>query len=319
MSKICEQPFSTVNIQVSGEVYSCLCHRWMPMCIGNVFDKDFFRVWHSNTMQSIRSSANQGDYTLCAANECPNVHVLPDKQQDLVASPLPNRIMLTIDQSCNLACASCRLQPTIDKHHHKARRILDHVFGYYTKYAVPVEIFCDGFGDVFASRSYLDFFKETLLPKNVQLTITTNGTQIHKYHDLIDKLSPNIHSFVISFDAGTKDTYQITRGSDWQQLCDNVGWLNQQGITVHSQFVLQRVNQHEIIDYHRLGTEFQFKTMAMQLLDRWDHHTDEWWYNNCVQVDQQLMTDLRYVQDQGVDMCGGIKHLISKHHNLVEC
>lgn len=319
MSKICEQPFSTVNIQVSGEVYSCLCHRWMPMCIGNVFDKDFFRVWHSNTMQSIRSSANQGDYTLCAANECPNVHVLPDKQQDLVASPLPNRIMLTIDQSCNLACASCRLQPIIDKHHHKARRILDHVFGYYKKYAVPVEIFCDGFGDVFASRSYLDFFNETALPENVQLTITTNGTQIHKYHGLIDKLSPNIHSFVISFDAGTKDTYQITRGSDWQQLCDNVGWLNQQGITVHSQFVLQRVNQHEIIDYHRLGTEFQFKTMAMQLLDRWDHHTDEWWYNNCVQVDQQLMTDLRYVQDQGVDMCGGIKHLISKHHNLVEC
>jgi len=289
------------------------------MCIGNVFDKDFFRVWHSNTMQSIRSSANQGDYTLCAADECPNVHVLPDKQQDLVASPLPNRIMLTIDQSCNLACASCRLQPIIDKHHHKARRILDHVFGYYKKYAVPVEIFCDGFGDVFASRSYLDFFNETVLPENVQLTITTNGTQIHKYHGLIDKLSPNIHSFVISFDAGTKDTYQITRGSDWQQLCDNVGWLNQQGITVHSQFVLQRVNQHEIIDYHRLGTEFQFKTMAMQLLDRWDHHTDEWWYNNCVQVDQQLMTDLRYVQDQGVDMCGGIKHLIAKHHNLVEC
>jgi MoaA/NifB/PqqE/SkfB family radical SAM enzyme len=308
-----------VNIQVSGEVYSCLCHRWMPQCIGNIFDKDFFRVWHSNTMRSIRSSANQGNYSLCSANECPNVHVLPDKERDLVASPLPRRIMLTIDQSCNLACASCRLQPIIDKHHDKARRILDHVFGYYKKYAVPVEIFCDGFGDVFASRSYLDFFAENELPHNVKLSITTNGTQIHKYHDLIHKLRDNIHSFVISFDAGTKATYKITRGADFDQLCDNVRWLTAQDITVHSQFVLQKQNQQEIVDYYRLGIELQFKTIAMQLLDRWDHHTDEWWYNNCVQVDAELMTDLKYLEDQGVAMCGGIKHLIAKHHNLVAC
>lgn len=308
-----------MNIQVSGEVYSCLCHRWMPQCIGNIFDKDFFKVWHSNTMRSIRSSANQGNYTLCSANECPNVHVLPDKQHDLVASPLPRRIMLTIDQSCNLACASCRLQPIIDKHHDKARRILDHVFGYYKKYAVPVEIFCDGAGDVFASRSYLDFFAENELPHNVKLSITTNGTQIHKYHDLIHKLRDNIHSFVISFDAGTKATYKITRGADFDQLCDNVRWLTAQDITVHSQFVLQKQNQREIVDYHRLGIELQFKTIAMQLLDRWDHHTDEWWYNNCVQVDAELMMDLKYLEDQGVAMCGGIKHLIAKHHNLVAC
>jgi len=291
----------------------------MSICIGNIFDKDFFRVWHSNRMRSIRASANQGNYTQCSAQECPNVHVLPDKKHDLIASPLPNRIMLTIDQSCNLSCASCRLQPIIDKHHHKARRILDHVFGFYKKYPIPVEIFCDGFGDVFASRSYLDFFEQTELPANVQLSITTNGTQIHKYHDLIHKLRDNIRSFVVSLDAGTAATYKITRGADFDQTCDNVRWLTAQAIPVHGQFVLQRSNQKEITTYHCLSSELQLKTIAMQLLDRWDHHTDEWWHKNSVQVDSQLMMDLKYLEDQGVNMCGGIKHLISKHHNLVEC
>lgn len=316
MPKICNQPFDTCNIHVSGEVYSCLCHRWMPQCIGNIFDKDFFKVWHSNKITKIRQGINAGDFSNCSEQECPNLHNLPNKTQDLIAQPLPNRIMLTIDQSCNLACPSCRLQPIIDKQGVDARRILDHVFGFYTKHNLPVEIFCDGYGDIFASRSYLDFLQDTVLPANVRLTITTNGTTIHQYHDLINKIKPNIHSVVISLDAGTANTYQVIRNSNFDQVIENCEWLRHNDIVTHGQFVLQRNNQDEIVKYYELGQRLGFKTTSMQLLDRWGHHTDQWWNNNQVAVDQKLIDELQLLSKHNVQMCGGIKQLIAKHHNL---
>ena len=274
-------------------------------------------MWHSNKITNIRQGINTGDFSNCSEQECPNLHNLPDKTQDLIAQPLPNRIMLTIDQSCNLACPSCRLQPIIDKNGASARKILDHVFGYYAKYNVPVEIFCDGYGDIFASKSYLDFFKETNLTPNVKLTITTNGTTIHQYHDLINKIKANIHSMVISLDAGTANTYQTIRNSNFDQVIDNCEWLRLNGIVTHGQFVLQRKNQNEIVNYYELGERLGFKTTSMQLLDRWGHHTDQWWHSNKVDADQKLIDQLKFLSEQNVQMCGGIKHLISKHHSLV--
>ncbi|MEK9699966.1 MAG: radical SAM protein, partial [Candidatus Poseidoniales archaeon] len=194
--------------------------------------------------------------------------------------------------------------------------ILDHVFGFYAKHDLPVEIFCDGYGDIFASRSYLDFFEETALPTNVRLTITTNGTTIHQYHDLINKIKPNIHSMVISLDAGTANTYQVIRNSNFDQVIDNCEWLRHNGIVTHGQFVLQRNNQNEIVKYYELGQRLGFKTTSMQLLDRWGHHTDQWWNHNQVAVDQKLIDELELLSQHNVQMCGGIKQLIAKHHNL---
>ena len=315
MSKICNQPFDTCNIQVSGEVYSCLCHRWMPVCIGNIFDKDFFKVWHSNKVRDIRQGINQGDFSKCSEQECPNLHNLPNKTQDLVASPLPNKIMLTIDQSCNLACPSCRLQPIIDKNSANAKKILDHVFGFYTKHDVPVEIFCDGYGDIFASKSYLTFFKENTLPNNVKLTITTNGTTLHQYKDLIEKIHSNILSVVVSLDAGTPETYTQIRNSDFEQVIDNCRWLHENNIVTHGQFVLQRKNQNEVVKYYELGHRLGFKTISMQLLDRWGHHTEQWWSNNKVDADQKLLNELNFLSNNNVQMCGGIKHLLNTNHH----
>lgn len=319
MPKICEQPFNTCNIQSNGEVYSCLCHRWMPICIGNIFDKDFFKVWHSNKIKSIRQDINSNDFSKCNANECPNLYNLPKKNKDLIASPLPQKIMLTLDQSCNLACPSCRLGPIVEKKNKNVRRILDHVFSFYNQYDIPVEIFCDGFGDIFASKSYLEFFHDVKLSPNVMLNLTTNGTTIHLYRDLIFKLKPNIMSFIISLDAGKSKTYSSIRKSSFEQVCENSIWLSKNGYKVHSQLVLQKKNQNEIIDYYRLSKQIGCHTISMQLLDRWNHHTDNWWNENKVQMNDTLNNDLKYLLDNHVQMCGGIMSLMNtKHHNLPE-
>ena len=103
----------------------------------------------------------------------------------------------------------------------------------------------------------------------MKLTITTNGTTIHQYHDLINKIKANIHSMVISLDAGTANTYQTIRNSNFDQVIDNCEWLRLNDIVTHGQFVLKLIDQ------------------------------------------------LKFLSEQNVQMCGGIKHLISKHHSLV--
>ena len=157
--------------------------------------------------------------------------------------------------------------------------------------------------------------QETALPTNVQLTITTNGTTIHQYHNLINKIKANIHSMVISLDAGTANTYQVIRNSNFDQVIDNCEWLRQNDIVTHGQFVLQRNNQNEIVKYYELGHRLGFKTISMQLLDRWGHHTEQWWNNNQVAVDQKLLNELNFLSNNNVQMCGGIKHLLNTNHH----
>ena len=56
-----------------------------------------------------------------------------------------------------------------------------------------VTLQCDGFGDVFASESYKNFFGN--IDKNFNLHIITNGNLITKNQNLIEKYTLNLSYF----------------------------------------------------------------------------------------------------------------------------
>jgi sulfatase maturation enzyme AslB (radical SAM superfamily) len=98
-----------------------------------------------------------------------------------------------------------------------------------------------------------------ILP-NLRVKLLTNGVMFtEKMWDSLHKIHKNLGHIRISFDAGTKSTYEnITRiGGHWEQLIENVMFLNQQSktnprIKLAFDFVVQAGNFKEMPEFVKL-------------------------------------------------------------------
>ena len=80
--------------------------------------------------------------------------------------------------------------------------MLSHLIDVYQDFDRPVYISADGSGEVFSSRSYLDFLQNDKLPEHFNFYINTNGTLINKNIGLIEKIKDKIKALTFSLDAG---------------------------------------------------------------------------------------------------------------------
>lgn len=285
--KYCTKLFNFIEFTADGSCWMC-CPSWLPYRIGNILTQDFeTEIWNGPRAKLLRNQVFTGEWKYCesilcpliASNSLPNLsdidndHTIDSvtidniKNQKLDAA-LPTRINFSEDESCNLQCPSCRLRKimyTEDSPEYQQRKKLNQkiVDVFLSKPSTqPLEIIVTGSGDPFASKIYREMLQNIdgdILP-NLKVTLMTNGVMFtEKMWNRLYKIHKNIGNVRISFDAGTKYTYEnITRiGGDWDQLLDNVAFLNTQSklhtnLKLNFDFVVQSENFKEMPDFVRL-------------------------------------------------------------------
>lgn len=321
MLKFCSQPWDTINIYNNGDVSACLCQNWnFRDIIGNIHQNSLADIMQSPGVLEFKESIISQKFNHCNFGTCGKVWNMDqvDNLDNLDYLPkLPTTIMLAIDNNCNLRCASCRTgniyTTEVDQN---VYRVLKNLEENYKDFDLPVKIFCDGSGDIFASAAYQKWFKEGNIPKCFNFTLTTNGNLIIKNLDLLDRLSANCNlEVVISLDAATSETYKQIRGGNFEIVLEGIQQLANRRIRTLTQYVVQAGNYQEILDYVELCKGLAVRFIGLQKITRWPHMNDTWWIKN--NLDDNPNVDYNFLK-QALDkinsdalcvLCGGLQRL----------
>ena len=261
----CNAPFYSGTIDLNSNCLLCICDGWLPIPVGKVRDFETLEdMWASPIAKKIQADVSDKKYTWCAVEHCGIT---------LANRTLPKYFLsVNIDESCNLACPSCRRDmimhtdgPVVEDKKLDVERIVS----WLEQFDKPIHIVMTGNGDPFASHVIRNLLKNYRPKVNQTFGIATNGL-------LIKKQLPNylikdsITEFGISIDAGTADTYSIVRkGGSWSVLLENFDYLDSlnKNHMVTLRFCLQQKNYREIEEFLEICTKYKFKPNVHQLDD----------------------------------------------------
>ncbi len=249
--RFCPNPFKQIDLEESGVAYTC-CSSWLPTPMGNLKHNTVMEMWNGETMKRIRESIFDGSFRYCRHDRCPVIQngTLPTleesakdplytkiiEQKSTVVERPPVFLNLVNDRSCNLYCPSCRTERI--NHNDQAKsgeiaKIQDRLLEPYL--SAPNDqhfiLSITGSGDPFASRVYRDLLYSldgSDFP-NMEIALQTNGVLLTPRNwQRMKGIHGNISSIIISFDAATEETYNITRlGGHWQTLLDNAARMGE--------------------------------------------------------------------------------------------
>ena len=217
--------------------------------------------------QKIRESILDGSFKYCDHKLCPYIQngSLPNREEvtdarhksiiknNQIKDIEPTFYNLCYDESCNLSCPSCRQKEisyyeggVYETKKKMQGKLISHVFG------KPHDDYClinvTGSGDPFGSK----LFRELLF---VMFT--------ERYWEKMKKIQKNINTVLVSYDAGTPETYKITRrGGDWNRLQENMKFLSslrQENLIneLRIDCVVQRKNYKELDKLIKIGIDLK--------------------------------------------------------------
>lgn len=305
-NKVCPMPFSSVEINTLGQVYVC-CSDWNPASIGDVLEQDIKTIWHNYKSDALRQSILDGSYKYCNLGICETIRnqELINRKELKNRYPIlefPTNIRLSIDQSCNLQCPSCRtkkINHLDEDEKNKVRILAKNIFS--SVFSKPhnqyIKLSMDGSGEIFGSEVYRELFQtetvfnETYKWPMLEFEITTNGTlmteKIQKKYINFFKQTKNIF---ISIDAGNKESYDIVRlGGNWDLLWENINYFyqsikNSQDKRWTWTLIIQKDNLDSIPEFINRALYFKenLPYLNMTHLVNWGTFTEEQYLDRAV-------------------------------------
>jgi MoaA/NifB/PqqE/SkfB family radical SAM enzyme len=277
--KFCHIPFTYLSTAWKGAAHVCSCPAWVPFPVGNVLSAESVdAVWNSPAAAEVRRSILDGDFSYCSRTLCsfitaqklprkdeiedPTFRRYIDNHLTVLAEP-PAVVELNYDATCNLACPSCRTEIVTAKadEQDSYARATDHVILPLLKGAKGAYI-CGG-GEAFASkhfRAILAGLNRREYP-SLRLHLITNGLLVtpQRWKDF-PELAEMIGAMSVSIDAAKAETYEkLRRPGKWATLMSNLEFIA--GMRRAGQipqlwinFVVQKENYHEMIDFVELGS-----------------------------------------------------------------
>ena len=309
--KFCNRPFDFAEAHDlgTGKVFVC-CPTWLHVPVGNLTEQSFDEAFNSPQAQEIRKSILDGSFKYCNQKHCPFIQndSLPNNSDILnggKAGPvsfgadkkrhqqiIKNQIVkdlkpvvynLCYDESCNLACPSCRANkvhvdegPIYERKMLIQQKIINEAFGKPHHRLCRVNV--TGSGDPFGSKIFREllFNIEGHKYSNLQINLQTNGVMLTpKYWDKMHKIHNNLDTILISLDAGTEETYNFTRrGGNWKALMKNLEFISEKrslGKFKHLRldFVVQQKNYKEMPEFVRIGKKFKVDQCYFSLVSDW--------------------------------------------------
>ena len=266
ISNHCDNPSRVLVVDWKGDCFVCTCEAWLPVSVGKI--SDFMRlgdVWAASSARSLQQDIDHGLFTHCAVDRCgimDHSHVNQCFQ-----------ISINIDESCNLACPSCRSGPimlTAGPEFEKKLDLVNHLVTLLEQFDSPCRVIMSGNGDPLASAIMRPLIHRWQPRVDHSIRLFTNGLLLKK--QLLDSpIRPHVQEYFISIDAGSKDVYERVRlGGSWRHLIENFDWLAANvpdRSSVLLMMVLQRENYLDIKNFCRLVTDYGFRGSITYLED----------------------------------------------------
>jgi organic radical activating enzyme len=295
-TRFCFRPFRHFETGFGGNVWAC-CPHFLPVPIGNLNDGSADAIWRSATATELRASILDGSFRYCSRMHCGDItnrnlpsNTSPEarKLADAFAAPagsqpLPAKVVLSHDRSCNLACPTCRKDFILADKTEQAQldKLADTVIMPLLKEAELVYI--TGSGDPFGSNHFRRLLKNIdrhSFP-DLKIHLHTNGQLFNKraWEEL--ELDGLVQSCEVSIDAASAETYRVVRrGGDFDRLLQNldfVRFLHQSGQIEQwtASFVVQAKNFREMPEFVRLTQQLGATNIFFQMIRNWGTFTAE--------------------------------------------
>jgi sulfatase maturation enzyme AslB (radical SAM superfamily) len=263
----CNAPSNQLVVDWKGDCFVCGCEAWLPISVGHITDFERLdQVWSNSTAQLLQQDINDGKFTHCAVDRCGVVNGDKIDTQHVIS--------INIDESCNLACPSCRSQPILvtsgTDYDSKLQQVY-HLMNLLQQFKEPCHIVMSGNGDPLASSIMRPLIREFQPAANQTIRLFTNGLLMEKQLNDSPILS-HITQYFISIDAGSAAVYHNVRSPGrWSVLMRNLEWLKliqqRTGAEVLLKFVLQQANHQDIQNFCELCIDFGFQGVVNRLED----------------------------------------------------
>lgn len=295
--KFCNKPFDHLETLENGQAALC-CPSWLPYYTPPLSnDYSVQEAFNNEDVIKIRESILDGSFRYCNQELCPhlNSNSLPDKDsiedkryRQIIDNHLTENLSpifynLCHDKSCNLNCPSCREETfsvNSGKRYEKSLEIQQQINE--EVFSEPHDRYClinvTGSGDPFGSKIFRDFLFNVDGAKfpNVLFNLQTNGVLFdEKTWDKMSKIQKNINTVIVSVDASTEKTYNITRrGGHWGKLQKNLNFLSSLRAKkmikeLRLDFVVQQANYKEMLDFVNLGKNLKVDKVYFSKIINW--------------------------------------------------
>jgi len=300
----CDLPSRVLVVDSVGNCFVCACEAWLPITVGHIMD--FARlddVWASPVARALQKDIDEKKFTHCAVDRC---GVLNNNQ---TAAEFTGRnsdcyyISINIDDSCNLACPSCRkgiVMSTGGVEFDQRSVWVNHLVDLLGAFEQPVHIIMSGNGDPLASNIMRPLLHSWKPRANETIRLFTNGLLLEK--QLTDNpIVNNITQYFISVDAGSSAVYeQVRRPGKFNILRKNFDFLrslvDRTKALVLLKFVLQAGNFNDMQNFVNLCIEYNFAGDITRLedWDTWDSFSSQDVVGNKLHADHlQTMINLK--------------------------
>lgn len=292
----CDVPFTTVNVDSLGRVFLCGCQHWLPISVGNILDfNSFEEIFTTTKAKEIQKTILDYSYQYCDTNSCDlsdRIREYPELsffKGNNRPHTTPIKLVLNIDDSCNLTCPSCRTEFKFDKsgpRFDRKMKLAYHLAALVSKFGKTIQFEVAGDGDPFASIIYRNFLSSIRFSNSKSyFIINTNGLLLKEHWAKLSFVEDHINTIKVSFDAGSEEVYNITRRlGSWNKLLDNVRWLvqhkkeNNKRFYIAANFVVQQANVNDIKKYVKLVTDLGVDVIYLQKVTDWGTWGNE--FNN---------------------------------------
>lgn len=261
----CNMATRHITVDQDSNCTLCACDGWLPIPVGKISDFNSLEdVWDSPIAKMLQDDIEQKKFTWCAVENCGITQRSINKVQ--------YSLNINIDDSCNLACPSCRRELRMleaGPEFEQKVKDLDRILEWLENFDHPITISLGGGGDALAGRISRNLIKNYRYNPKHTFRVNTNGLLLKKVVEN-SSIQPAISVFSISVDAATAEVYeQVRRPGKWSVLMENLEWLynNRGNSAVNLNFVLQKTNYRDLLGFAELCQRFNFTGVVFPLID----------------------------------------------------
>lgn len=296
VTNTCNMPSRGLSIDMEGDCYVCHCDAYLPIAVCNILDVERLTdIWRTPAAGYLQQNISDQKFTYCAVEHCGILdHAVDLKRYE---------ISVNIDESCNLACPTCRrgaIMHSSGDIYERRLRMVQHLVKLANECDEPLLLTMSGNGDPLASTIMRPLILNWQPKANQEVKLFTNGL-------LMDKLLPDsdifshVKYYQISVDAGSQEVYErVRRPGRYDVLRRNLDWLaaNRSADThVLLFFCLSAANVTDVKNFVDMCTHYGFHG-GITKLDDWytfDNFSDQDVSNPAHPLHQTALDQLRAV------------------------
>jgi Predicted Fe-S oxidoreductases len=297
------------DIRILWDGNVCPCGSSQSIVLGNIFIDKPEEIWNSVYVKIYRLSMLNRTHTFCEGHRCP--HLVNRKVNSNEANEFklvdnfpkqPYLLLLDLEGSCNIMCTSCR-DSIIVRESAFYDRFCDSIIENYLDCSDRL-IFA-GNSEVFVSKYGKRILKSVECIKRQHVSLLTNGLAFNRYN-WNEYLEPyKMVDVSVSIDAATEETYlKIRRKSNWIFINENLKMIQELKAAgrigfFQINFVVQKMNVHEMADFVRMGKKYQVDRVLFNMLENWKFSPEEFREESIMDENNNIKEEYKkYFEDE---------------------